>query len=212
MYGPINGEQALVMREGIHVKEIKRLLTGKGLTAKIENTWIINIYAPSDTGRKAEREQFYNTGITHILPPTHTEMILAGDFNCTLAQIDCTGTPNNSAALNKLIKGLGLTDAWNPQTTREGYTHYTTTGASRIDRIYTTNALLSRKTRIETLAVAFTDHNAVILRIALDLPIQHTGRGYWKMNSRLLQEKTFKNTLKTRWETWTKNKKHFPQV
>jgi hypothetical protein len=69
---------------------------------------------------------------------------------------------------------------------------------------------MSVKTGIETLAVAFTDHNAVILRIALDLPIQHRGRGYWKMNSRLLQEKTFKNTLKTRWETWTRNKKYFP--
>jgi exonuclease III len=200
---------ALVMKEGIHVKEIKRLPTGRGIAAKIENTCIINIYAPSGTGRKAEMEQFYNTGITHIFPATHTEMILAGDFNCTLAQTDCTGTPNNSAALNKLIKGLGLTDAWNPQT-RESYTHYTATGASRIDRIYTTIALLSRKTGIETMAVAFTDHNAVILRIALNLPIQHRGRGYWKINSRLLQEKTYKNTLKTRWETWTKNKKHFP--
>jgi hypothetical protein len=138
------------MREGIHVQEIKRIPTGSGIAAKIENTWIIKIYEPSGTGRKAEREHFYNTGITHILPPTHAEMILACDFNCTLAHTDCTGTQNNSAALKKLIKGLGLTDEWNPQTTREGYTHYTATGASRIDRIYPTNALLSKKTNRNT--------------------------------------------------------------
>jgi endonuclease/exonuclease/phosphatase family metal-dependent hydrolase len=73
---------------------------------------------------------------------------------------------------------------------QEKDTHYTATGESRIDRIYTTKALMSRETSIETLAVAFTDHNAVILRIAIDFPTQHRGRGYWKMNSHLLQEKT----------------------
>jgi exonuclease III len=115
---------ALVMREGKHAKEIKRLPTGRGIAARIENIWIINIYAQSGTGRKAERERFYNTGIISTLPPTHTETILAGDFNCTQAQTDCTGTQNNSAALSKFLKGLSLTDAWNPQTTREGYTLY----------------------------------------------------------------------------------------
>jgi hypothetical protein len=185
-----------------------RIPTGRGIAVKIEDTWILNIYAPSGTTRKAEREQFFNTEVTHIMPTTHQRIILAGDFNCTIAPTDCTCTNNHSAALEKLIKGLGLTDAWNPTQARRGFTHYTATGASRLDRIYVTKTVLSKKTGIEMMAAAFTDHNAVILRLEMDHPPNNRGRGYWKMNKNILQEKTFQETFKTKWEKW--NKKHYP--
>jgi exonuclease III len=136
---------AVAMKEGTHSTEIRRIPTGRGIAVKIEDTWILNIYAPSGTIRKAEREQFFNTEITHIMPTTHQRIILAGDFNCTIPPTDCTGTNNHSAALGKLIKGLGLTGAWNPTQARIGFTHYTATGASRLNRIYVTKTVLSKK-------------------------------------------------------------------
>jgi len=37
-----------------------------------------------------------------------------------------------------MLHGFGLIDAWDTSTSRTIYTHYTPTGASRIDRIYVT--------------------------------------------------------------------------
>jgi exonuclease III len=175
---------ALLVKDGLQVSDIRRIPTGRGIAARIENTWIINIYAPSGTARKTERENFYNTEITHLVPQTPTEMILGGDFNCTQTNTDCTGTQQRSAALEKIIQCLGLTDAWSPQNNNEGYTHYTPFGASRIERINLRTGIMSRKTGIETQVMVFTDHSAVIIGIALVRPIPRRGRGFWKMNSR----------------------------
>jgi len=201
---------AIAMKEGTRTSEIRRIPTGRGIAAKIEDTWLINIYAPSGTTRKAEREQFFNTEVTYIIPTTHERIIFAGDFNCTMSPSDCTGTNNHSAALDKLLKGIGLKDAWNPTQTRRGFTHYSITGASRLDRIYVTKTILSKKTGIETMAAAFSDHNAVILRLEMDHQTNYRGKGYWKMNINMLQEKTFQETFKTKWEKWKMNKKTLP--
>jgi exonuclease III len=110
---------ALLVKEGLQVSYIRWIPIGRGIAASIENTWIINIYAPSDTARKTERENFYNADITHLIPQSPTEMILAGDFNCTQTNTDCTGTQQRSVALDKLIQCLGLTDAWPHKTTMQ---------------------------------------------------------------------------------------------
>jgi hypothetical protein len=133
-------------------------------------------------------------------------MILAGDFNCHIDKADSTGAINYSRALNNIIHGLGLIDGWDTTKTRGGYTHYTAKSASRIDRIYGTIAVMSRKTGIEMLAAAFTDHNAVIIRIAIDTPLPTRGRGYWKMNAQLIKEETFCEKLKLEWENWKKRR------
>ena len=64
------------------------------------------------------------------------------------------------------MHGLGLIDAWNTSMSRRMYTHYTPTGASRIDRIYVTTKIMFKKEGVETVAAAFTDHLTVVLRIA----------------------------------------------
>jgi len=48
--------------------------------------------------------------------------------------------------------------------------HYTTNVAARLDRIYLTEGLHRKKQGIETIAVAFSDHMAVLLRINLSIP------------------------------------------
>jgi hypothetical protein len=191
--------------KGIKITEIKRFPSGRGMAAKFNETWI-NIYAPSGAEKKQEREYFYNTDLTYILPLTYTDMIIAANINCILTKTDSTGTKNYTALAN-IVTGLGLIDAWDTTKTRDGYTHYTANGASRLDRIYATK--LTRKTGIETIAVAFTDHNAVITRIAIETPLTIRGRGYWRTNIGLLKEKTFRNT-KEQWEKWKGHTRHNP--
>jgi exonuclease III len=108
-------------------------------------TWFVNIYAPSGAAKKQERESFYNTDITYLLSATHSDLILAGDFNCAIAQADATGHNKYSRTLANPVRGLNLTDARNAYTAKTAYTHYTPTGASRIDRIYISNSMKSKK-------------------------------------------------------------------
>jgi exonuclease III len=111
------------VKEGIKITDIKRLPTGRGVAAKLNETWVVNIYATSGAEKKKqEREHFYNTDLTHIIPMTYTDMIIAGDFNCILTRTDSTGTKNYSRALTNIVKGLNLIDAWETTKTREGYT------------------------------------------------------------------------------------------
>jgi endonuclease/exonuclease/phosphatase family metal-dependent hydrolase len=72
---------------------------------------------------------------------------------------------------------MALQDAWQRAPERPGYTHYSVTGATRIDRIYATRDVIGRKHGLETVAAAFTDHLAVCLRITIDVPIMRLGRG-----------------------------------
>ena len=53
---------------------------------------------------------------------------------------------------------------------------------------------------IETVTAAFTDHFAVALRIARDSPIVSRGKCYWRMNTSLLNDATFKHVIQTRWK------------
>jgi endonuclease/exonuclease/phosphatase family metal-dependent hydrolase len=109
--------------------------------------------------KRDARESFYTTDIP-LLPVTRSTVILAGDFNCVLTQADATGRKNFSRALDTLVRGLGLTDAWDHTTTRPIFTHYTPMGASRIDRIYISETTKSKKTGLETRSAVKCDSGA----------------------------------------------------
>jgi hypothetical protein len=69
-------------------------------------------------------------------------------------------------------------------------------GANRLDRIYTTWNLSSRKISGETVAAAFTDYLALII---IGYPPPRCGRGCWKMNVSLLEETVLKEKLRQQW-------------
>ena len=122
----------------LQLPRIKRLPSGRGIAAYYNNTCIINFYAPSGTANRAEREAHFNTELTHLIPHTATGLIMAGDLNCVLSNLDCTGHRNSSRTLERLIRGLGLVDVWDASVNRQTYIHHTPTGAARLDRIYVT--------------------------------------------------------------------------
>ena len=114
----------------LQLHRIKRLPTGCGIAAYYNNTCIINLYATSGTVNCAEREAFFNTELIDLIPHTLTDLIMAGDFNCVLSNLDCTGHHNSSRTLERLIQGLGLVDVWDASVNRQIYTHYTPTGVA----------------------------------------------------------------------------------
>jgi hypothetical protein len=174
--------------------------------------WLVNIYAPSGAEKRRERE-FFNLELPCLFNDTPTTVIMGGgDFNCVLAQADVTGRFNFSRALNTLVTGYDLVDMWTSPPERGVYTHYTRKGAARLDGIYVSRQLSGRKCGIETTVTAFTDHLAVILRIALDVAAVHRGRGYWKMDAALLRDAFVLGILRQRCVGWRRQRNLYPYI
>ena len=102
---------AIFTKANIKLEEIRYLPSGRGISGKLHNLHIINLYAPSGTGKKKEREDFFTTAVPHLLQQIRADYIIGGDFNCVLRDDDCTGQPTKSSALEKLIRGCHLIDA-----------------------------------------------------------------------------------------------------
>jgi len=140
-------------------------------------------------------EWFYNVDVPYLLPATQTDVILAGNFNCVLSHSDATGQRNYSRALDNLVTGLGFYVVGGTTSTRPMFTHYTPTGTSRLDLIYSSPTLQRKKQRVETIVVAFTDHLAIVMRSESSDPIPVRGRGLWRMNTTLLNDAGFRQLL-----------------
>jgi len=171
---------------------------------------MINVYAPSGAAKKAERETFFQKELIPLLPKKRTEIVLAGDFNCTMNKTDTTGQVNPSKAFEILIQGLNLHDTGLVRTQQQRFTHFTPKGAARIDRIYESSQLKGQQQGIDTIPAAFTDHMAVILRIATEDTRILKGRGYWRMNTRIIRDKTSQKNLANKWKEWGKHQRFYP--
>jgi exonuclease III len=99
---------AILVREGLTLTDIRCRPLGRGIAGTYDDINIINTYAPSGAEMRIERETFYNTDMTVLLPATHSDIILVGDFNCILNGVDSTGQRTHSRALAKLIQGFCL--------------------------------------------------------------------------------------------------------
>jgi len=148
--------------------------------------------------------------LTKLLPTTTTELFLAGDFNSILDAIESTGHKNYSRVRANIVSGFSPQDVWDASQSRRDYTHYASRTPSRLDRIYVTNHLLSRKQGVVTVATDFTDHLAVVLRQTIDIPLPLTGRGYWRTNVFYLHEKAFRDVLQKQWARWHQHKRFYP--
>jgi exonuclease III len=186
---------AILANDNYLITNIQRIPTRRGITAHFNGIKIINIYFPSGSEKKREKEDFYNGDVARLLTHYSDNMVMAGDFNCVLTPSDCTGSFNVSRELTRLVTGLDLVDVWEMNQGRIIYTHHTAQGASRLDRIYLSRQLLKSKQGVETIAAAFTDHLAVMLRVSLSTPCTTQGKGYWRMNPTYLDDQHLIQTL-----------------
>jgi exonuclease III len=107
----------------------------EGNDAVFQNVTLVNIYAPSGAERRREREHFFSSDLPYVMRDLPTTMLVGGHFNSVLTNMDATGHLNCSPALQALIQGFDLVDMWDTAQGRDIYTHYTSRGASLINRI-----------------------------------------------------------------------------
>jgi exonuclease III len=74
----------IVTWDEIQLAIISKIPSGRAISAKFREAWIINIYATTGTAFRQEREEFYNSELAYLLRDAPENIILGGEFNCIL--------------------------------------------------------------------------------------------------------------------------------
>jgi exonuclease III len=158
---------AILARYDFPLNNVTRLPPGRAIAAEYNGVGFINVYAPTGSAKRADREQFFNLELPELLYATPLYLLIGGDFNCVLQPADTTGHFITSRVYQGVVQGRAPTDAWNQDPRRPAFTHHSPTSATRIDRFYVSKDLAERKTGIEILPAAFTGHDAVVLCLSV---------------------------------------------
>jgi hypothetical protein len=118
--------------------------------------------------KQAGKQKFFKSEVICVLLHLLQKYIIGDDFNCVLYTYDCTGDFNPCKALEALVKNLDIVDAWWNTPDRRAYTYYAVKVASTVGRLDINRNLSKQKVGTETVAAAFTDRLAVVLRNATD--------------------------------------------
>ena len=204
---------AVIFRANLSPSDIEKSLCGRIIAVTINNIRLVNIYAPSGSNRRTERNLFFSQELIYFLRNINLPIVLCGDFNCVTDSTDQNSLPTNfCASLQRLCASLKLTDVWRHLFPRKvEFSFYRNTSASRLDRFYVSPEMIKQINNCEILPVAFTDHSAVIfeLRVANRMIPNHYGRGTWKLNSSLLQETHVCTEFVKLYQKWSKSQNRF---
>ena len=97
--GPDMRGSAIIARKDLRITQIDRIPSVRAIVTEIHGTRHINVYAPSGTSKRTQRECFFLTELPALLSADSHSTLLGGDFNCTLHPADSTGPAAYSRAL-----------------------------------------------------------------------------------------------------------------
>jgi exonuclease III len=117
---------AILTRDTIVVTTLFRIPSGRAIAASLGTILIVNVYAPSGTSKRSEREAFINNDLHFLLGSAPADILLGSDFNCILEAADSTGHGSYSRSLATLVEGYSLRNAWQARPDSHVYTHHTT--------------------------------------------------------------------------------------
>ena len=198
----------ILSKTGISITDVTRIPSGRSIAANLFGTRIVNIFAPSGAEKSGKRtvllERDNTTPTNQTLRPTacfwfqlytkpfwqHRKWIFQPIFRDTSKR---HGTHWFVGKIEVIMA---------TQTTLQNR-RLASTGSIYRDRSH-------KKSGIETCVVACTDHLAVVRRMGIDGQIPTIGRGYWKMNTSLLNSESFVAELKSCWPNGKNTKNIIP--
>ena len=198
-----NGTCILSTSDRWEIKLVKKSHEGRVISTRIQSNekqkMLINTYAPTNP---TERIAFYDDLLHSLGTNKNEEIVLAGDFNITLKDIDILGTSGKQRhgriELLRLTQMLGVKDAFRDiyKDKRDfTYENASTKRASRIDHIY-----VSRNCRVKSVmhlseALLFTDHKGVFVETGKQNSIKNPA--HWIFNNSLLENIDFVKTIES---------------
>ncbi|KAM7311168.1 hypothetical protein ISCGN_008075 [Ixodes scapularis] len=146
------------------------------------------------------RDRLELVRVVYLDTPCRT--ILAGDFNCVLAERDCSKRLRADVSrleLRKLLRDFDLVDAKdNEKTADPTYTHWQGNCHARLDRIYLSGEFSAMTPVLEVLPLAFSDH--ALVTVTLGRPVPRTRKSSWwsswKLNESLIEDEQLRTQIK----------------
>nr|CAB3264531.1 pol-like protein [Phallusia mammillata] len=157
------------------------------------NLTIANIYGPNN-----DNPDFFNIFFTRLISAADGDMIVGGDFNVILnSTLDKNRGPphankNSRVTVQAYMSTLELYDVFrHRQGDARKYSRIQTNPmvATRIDFFLTSKSLLTKVTSANIVTGIMSDHKIVTMTLNV-APNVH-GKGYWKLNTRLLDNKQY---------------------
>jgi hypothetical protein len=201
---------AIVGRSEIHLTNITTLPSERAIAVEYIGIRLINVYAPSGTAKRKEKEHFYNTELPYLLRAAPETMILGGDFNFILDPVDATGHFQNSRPLAELVHALALKGTWQQNPAKPTFTHHSPSGATRIDRLYTSQDLMAKKEK---------NLNSSHRGSSRSCAMRGSGHTRHEEGQRPMEDEPHANTgkrikgkIRHKWAIWKTHKRYYPEA
>ena len=189
---------------GVNIHRVQHVIHGRVLCVDVvmnnARLRIINVYCPADL-----QERLETLRAIQPLLVCGDEVVLGGDFNCLLAIKDRLTTStvrldSSSESLKNILKDFKMTDTFRAINPRQpGYTWSNGRTHSRIDFLLASQGL--QVTRASVTPVFFSDHHKIECTLVLNGKTEK-GKGSWKLNTSLLQDKKVVGRLKEKLVQW----------
>jgi exodeoxyribonuclease III len=214
----------------IKVSELETDKSGRYISITIEidekQIKVVNIYSPNIP---ADRISFFKDLNTKLHAMTldgnkkFNEIIVGGDFNCTMnpsqdRRNNTRGTESKklqhdpgSKEIKILMLENNLEDIWrrrNPSIKRYTYFKPNSKTASRIDYWLISECLDPNVTSVSISQAVRTDHAAINLQFRTS--DGKRGPGFWKLSSEVLESNAFEAAFIAFWNTWKSEIHNFP--
>ena len=171
-------------------------------------TVLVNIYAPNDVHQQVS---FFKELQNRLQDYAEESIIIGGDFNCTLSDLDKKGGNPNSRKvpvvqeINKLCNLYELNDIWrqrNPNEEQFTWRNKSFKIQCRLDYFLISKKLSDLTEKCKIFYAPETDHSAIFIHIKTAELKQEKGPGFWKFNQSLLQDEIYVSTLRAELESF----------
>lgn len=214
--GPKFRGTAIVHRSSLQPTNIEMEPDGRILSCTLDGTTLVNVYAPSGSTQKRERETLFTQRLVyHLRHHAHQPVVMAGDWNSILDARDHTGSfpAHFSPALYDVIGGLRLDDAWQQRRPNEaGFTFIKENCKARLDRLYLTPCLTPQVQSIDLYPQPYTDHVAVCMKMNVTTKVPTKRRGLWKLPIHRLKNPDVVTAFKEKYKQLQRRKPQFSSV
>ena len=212
---------AVVWKIDLPVEHVESLETCRLQSITIGNQAFLNIYAPSGSVNRRQRNLLFSRDMfPHLLAlQTNLLPVLAGDWNCILAEQDTTTNYRDKVSkdLDNLVKTFKYSDSFralHPASIE--FTFYRAScSPARLDRVYVPPHLLASLVSASH-HPEVADHWSAHVELQLDIaglqPPPQKKSSIWKLNNTILQHKSFLPQFKAAFKEFEEEKDSFTDI
>ena len=214
---------AIIWRSSLQISDCLNIIVGRAQLLVLGGVILLNIYAPSGSNLRHERNLFFGRDILRIyaMYPA-ASYVLSGDFNAILEPIDVENgsgfSQKNCPPLADLVKVKKMLDLFRYfYPTKAEYTfHRPNVSASRLDRVYVSETLVNKVTTVKHVA-SLSDHCGVFIEIYLNcekvkLTLPRKTETYWKLNCSILDDEDFMSNFSELWRNMLSEQEAYQNV